>query len=62
MQSEFNVLCPPAARQQSVASCDNMSVIFPFPVAFVSMSNVSVLGFRCRYLHLPIDFLERLKP
>jgi hypothetical protein len=34
----------------------------PLSCSFVSMSNVSVLGFRCRYLHLPIDFLERLKP
>jgi hypothetical protein len=32
MQGSFNVLCPPAARQQRVADCDNMSVIFPLPI------------------------------
>lgn len=50
-------LCPPAARQHSVACCDSMSVIFPLPARNQRLQFRPVT--ESANLHPPIDCLIR---
>lgn len=46
-EEEGNLLCPPAARQQSVADWERRSVIFPLPELFLKSTTLTVSSIDC---------------